>query len=419
MGDFRKNLITLVSGAGVTQLIPLLLAPVLARLYAPADFGLLALLMSIVGILGAVVSGRFELAIMHARGSSELRNLLFLPVLATAVGSLFFGGIMAVFHNQLAALFQKPALADWLIWGGIPLFCAGIVQTCTIYLSRKKEYRTVVTGRISQNLITGAVSISCALVVSNGNGLAFGYVVGMLVIVIYFVKRVSWSLQGVSLSRLGALAKKYRQYILFSAPAALLDAATQSVPIFIIGAFYHAGVLGYFSQANRLLAVPLVLIGASVSQAFFQHAAEQRRERSPLMPLLYQTTKKLLLYSLPFFLIFMIIAPTAFRVAFGENWMVAGEYARLVAIGYWVRLGVSPISQIFFVVQRVKLGSSWQLLYFLTSSSIFFMAAKQNISIDNFLIVFALHEILLYTIYFMMARSACRQDDINRFSIAA
>lgn len=411
MSEFRRNLITLVSGAGLVQAIPILLAPILARLYSPEDFGLLAMMMATVSTLATLVSGRYELTIMGARNKIELSNLVTLPLLMTGIISIVLGILIMLVHAQIAQLFGKPALSQWLIWVGLPLLASGLIQTYTVYLSREKRYKRIVAGRIFQNLIAGGVSIVAALLGFNTLGLVLGYMSGLSVSAFYFTRYAAVPLRGVSLARMKTLATKHYQYPLFSAPAALLDAATQSAAVFIIGYFYHANILGYFSQANRLMAVPLVLIGASVSQTFFQHAAEQRRQHAKLTPLLLNTTKKLLLYSAPFFLLFIFIAPAAFEWAFGPGWSVAGDYGRLVAIAYWVRLGVSPISQIFFVVQRVKMGSLWQMGYFVTSISVLMIAGAAGLSINKFLLIFAAHEICLYGIYFIMALIVCAKDD--------
>jgi O-antigen/teichoic acid export membrane protein len=40
--DFLRNTVILVFGTGIAQMIPILLQPVLRRIYAPADFGAFA-----------------------------------------------------------------------------------------------------------------------------------------------------------------------------------------------------------------------------------------------------------------------------------------------------------------------------------------------------------------------------------------
>ncbi len=45
---YMKDILVLTSGVGVSQLIPLLLLPILTRFFSPTDFGVLAVYMAIV-----------------------------------------------------------------------------------------------------------------------------------------------------------------------------------------------------------------------------------------------------------------------------------------------------------------------------------------------------------------------------------
>ena len=58
-----KNVLILTSGATVGYLIILLTSPILTRLYSPEEFGVLALYISVVGVLTPLITLKYELAI--------------------------------------------------------------------------------------------------------------------------------------------------------------------------------------------------------------------------------------------------------------------------------------------------------------------------------------------------------------------
>ena len=62
--EFLKNIITLFSGASIAQLIPVIVAPILSRIYLPEQFGLLGVLMALIGIFSVVATFQYESAIM-------------------------------------------------------------------------------------------------------------------------------------------------------------------------------------------------------------------------------------------------------------------------------------------------------------------------------------------------------------------
>lgn len=416
MTEFRKNLITLVSGAGMVQIIPLLLTPVLTRFYAPSDFGMLATFTAFVSVLGVIVCGRYELTIMHAKNKVELANLLVLSALVTFIGSILIGCICFANADHIARFLGKASLEPWVKLCVLPIFATGAMQIYATYFAREKRYPSLVRGRVLQSLTTGSLGVLFGVGRYSFAGLLAGYVLGLVAACVYFYKKLHWSLQGVTRLRLRMLLMRYRQYPLFSAPAALLDTATQSVVVFMLSRFYSGDTLGYYSQAHRLLVIPLALIGTSVAQAFFQHASEQRRRKQALLPLLNQTSRKLLIYSAPCFVVFVLLAPFMFELVLGKGWSMAGEYGRLVAVAYLVRLAVSPVSSVFLVVERVRVGALWQLIYFCSSFTVMTFTAWMRTPVKAFLIVYAVHEIILYGLYFAFARHVCKVDDMKRLA---
>jgi O-antigen/teichoic acid export membrane protein len=151
----------------------------------------------------------------------------------------------------------------------------------------------------------------------------------------------------------------------------------------------------------------MVFVGTAVSQTFFQKAAETYRQGASLRYLLINTSKKLFLYSMPVFLTIMIFAPDIFALGFGKNWRDAGNYASWVALAYWVRFSVSPVSTIFIVVNKLKVGTLWQIIYFFSSFVVLGIAAVMAVPIRAFFFIYAVHEIIIYTVYFLMAYRVC------------
>ena len=62
--SFFSDVLKLVSGASIAQLIGLIAVPIITRLYSPDDLGLLTVLTSIVSIIVVISCMRYELAIV-------------------------------------------------------------------------------------------------------------------------------------------------------------------------------------------------------------------------------------------------------------------------------------------------------------------------------------------------------------------
>ena len=62
--QYLRNLFTLTSGIGVSQLIPLFLLPILTRFFSPEDFGFFAFVMAIIQIMAISSTLRLEMAVV-------------------------------------------------------------------------------------------------------------------------------------------------------------------------------------------------------------------------------------------------------------------------------------------------------------------------------------------------------------------
>ena len=63
-GSFFKGVVTLLSGTIISRIVAIIGIPVLARIYTPAEFGVLALFTTISALVTSVACGRYEMAVV-------------------------------------------------------------------------------------------------------------------------------------------------------------------------------------------------------------------------------------------------------------------------------------------------------------------------------------------------------------------
>ena len=106
--DISRNVSTLVAGTALAQLIPILLQPLLRRFYSPEIYGAYAVYMSVVGILFAVSSFRYEQAIIHPRKDKESANILALSQSLNFLFSILLLICILVFKSAIAGFLNIP-----------------------------------------------------------------------------------------------------------------------------------------------------------------------------------------------------------------------------------------------------------------------------------------------------------------------
>jgi O-antigen/teichoic acid export membrane protein len=86
---FARGVSVLVGGTAGAQLITVLAAPLLTRLYSPEDFGLVAVCASLLALIGVISSRRYELAIPLPDDDVEEANVAMLSLLLVAMTTVF------------------------------------------------------------------------------------------------------------------------------------------------------------------------------------------------------------------------------------------------------------------------------------------------------------------------------------------
>src|SRR5690606_33907739 len=73
---------------------------------------------------------------------------------------------------------------------------------------------------------------------------------------------------------LAEVARRYRDFPLFRAPQVLVNAASQSLPVVLLAAFFGPATAGFYTLCRTVLGVPSQLIGSSVGDVFYPRIAE-------------------------------------------------------------------------------------------------------------------------------------------------
>ena len=190
--SFFSNVLKLVSGTTLAQLITILTAPIISRLFAPDDFGVLTVFTSLIGIISIVICLRYEYAIMLPEDDGDAANL-FALCLAMAFG---ISGAVAVFllftGHSLANLLKSPELYAffWLI--PIGLLIQGLFAALNYWNSRTKHFGRLSIARVAASLTTSALPIFLAFRGhANAASLIVSYLAGTLIFVTVLGLQVS------------------------------------------------------------------------------------------------------------------------------------------------------------------------------------------------------------------------------------
>ena len=397
--DFARNVVTLMTGTAIAQAIPIAIMPILTRLYTPEDFGLLALFMALFSILSTISTGRYELAVMAPATNEKAQDVVFLSILVALGVLMVTGPPIWLFNSEIASLLGNPEIGVWLCLLPLIVFSSGVYQSIDYWLNRQNRYKDMAGNKLIQ---AGSVSLAQAMLFHISRaGLVLGSVMGWVLSALFVVRKSRLQFRDFDFRLSRKMAIRYKEYPLFQAPFSLLNSMSSQAPIFFITKAFDAGIVGFYSLVIRILSAPAALIAKSTGQVYFQRVSLHARSAPELLLNdLYEVGMKLFVIALMVFTPVLFYGAEMFIMVFGDGWAQAGAYAQVLVIAIAVKFVVSPLSTIFMAIDKIKVGAFWQLVYFLTTILMLFLAVL--FEFETFVWIYVVHELFLYTFYFML-----------------
>ena len=148
------------SGQLAIVVIQLLQTSVLARVLAPADFGLMALALVITGFLSAYMDLGISAGIVHKRtiSHSQLSSLFTINLVAGLV-ALLAGVLLA---KPLAHFFNEPSLSDFVVLGSLAVAASSAGLQFRALNQKFLRFSRMAIIDVSATLLGAAVAVTSA-----------------------------------------------------------------------------------------------------------------------------------------------------------------------------------------------------------------------------------------------------------------
>lgn len=353
--SFGRAVALLAAGQGLAALIPIVAAPVLGRLYHPADYAALATYMAIGALLGSASALQMQNAIVAERSDRDAVALVSVCMVAafgvSALACVVSAGLFVAYRHDP----EWSGLSGWFLLLPVTTMAAGIINAIAALANRYSRYGFMARVQIMSVLVATALSIVLGFFGAGAQGLFAAYFLQQALTLLAHVVLLR-SLPAFAFerraTRLAALFRRHRRFALFTLPSEFIGSFSQGLPIFALSWIGETTTLGAFNRARQLVMLPFNLLGQSIAQVFRQRAATQYHATGSCRTLFGKTFLALLVMGAPPIAVLMLIAPDLFRIVLGPNWTEAGEIARIIAPMLLARLLVSPLSSVFHFTQK-------------------------------------------------------------------
>ena len=333
---FRLKVLQVAGGTAVSQGLLVLAAPVLTRLYAPADFGVLAVYLYLVSILVIVASLRYESALPIPEDDGEAIHLLAVCLLLVAATSSLASVALYLARERVLAWMGSPALAGYLWLVPVSILGAGFYQVFNCWAIRKGGYGRIARTKVTQGLTTLGLQLAVGAMAPGPVGLLVGDAAGRtngtrtLAMLDW---REDWRrLRTVSPEGMWKVLVRFRRFPFISSGTAFMNTLNLRLPALLLAIHFGPAVAGGFTLAQRVFALPSSVIGEAVAQVYFGEFARLSKSRAGnLMALFQGTVRRMLLLGLPVMLLSSLAGWFLFPVLFGPAWKEAGLFVVAIA----------------------------------------------------------------------------------------
>ena len=384
LGGIARDFAVVGGSTALGQAAILIAAPIVARLYEPKDFGILAAFAAILSILVAIASLRFDLAIPIASDRAEALHLVLLSNAIAIVASVLVAIALLVWGADLAAALGGPELASVLWLLPIALFLACLTQTLASWAVYMRTFSDLGRMRVVQGVTQAGGQVALGLLRVGPIGLVLGDAASRFVGAGQLLRAVLAGLRStrMSMSQLVGYARARWGFARVMTGASFLTALSLQAPFLIIPAFFDLGSSGQYFLSLRVLAIPASLVVAAVGQVFFGEASHRRIEPERLHELTHDAAASLLVFSIPTYGIALVAGGALIVLVFGAEWQLAGLYAQIMAPSLIFWTVANPMSSLPLVGRRER-------------ESLLFTAAELGLKIVALGIGAALHSLTL------------------------
>ncbi len=377
-------------------MIPFLLAPLITRIYTPADFAAYEIFANFLMVLVAICCLRYELAIILPKTTSESFGLIKLCFRILLIITGLSALVILPLRNWFGRVLENDALPQLLWWLPPTLFFTGAILILNSYMMRAGYYKTLASNKIIATTSTHGSRYLLGLSFPVPTGLVASYFLGSIIPLLSLLLRRNIRIIPLILNRtkidLRALAIKYKEFPLVNGSHSFFDEGQKTLLIGVISIYYGEVTLGLFALTFRYLRIPVQVFGSSLSQVFHPKLAKEYNEGLPIRHQVKRVSQSIALIGvIPFTVLFFYGEPL-FAFVFSEEWRESGHFAEIIAPWLFLSFISSPLSLLptilsrqrsFFLISFIGSGGSLIAVGILAYSGYGFLTALWTMTAIN------------------------------------
>lgn len=310
-----------------TMLIRFISGIILARLLTPFDYGCIGMLSIFMVLAETFIDGGFGSALIQKkRPTQEDYSTIFFFNVGMSV---LLYAVLYVSAPAIARFYDIPLLCDVLRVQGIILFIYAFNVIQKNQLRKKLNFKVLSIVTITTSLIALGVTVFMAykdygvwaLVAQN----IITAAIPALVFWFYIKWRPIWTFSWTSFKELFGFG-----FYMFLTH--LVNRFGQQLQGLLIGKFYNASTMGYYSKADATEKLASTSISSVMTQVTYPLYAEVQDDKEKLTSMIRRITMTLSYVTFPLMFILLLCAKPIFVLLYSDRWLQSVPYFQVLCL---------------------------------------------------------------------------------------
>ena len=369
---FAKDVLKMASAPLCTQVLGLILMPIITRLYLPDVYGTFYLFSSMVMPMAVFVGLGYSGSIVLPKKDEVASNMLCVSLFFTVLITILTIPLILFGSEYLLKWIKAPELRVYLWFIPISVFAHGLYLSLRYWNVRSKQFGRIAISRISNAVVNKGITLGAGfsgftipgslIVGSIGGSLAMSGILGGKVWQEsgqLFKRSIRWHnmVEGM---------KQYRKFPIYNLWTDCFSRLSLAIIMFLFSFYFSKTVIGYYGLGLAILTIPLTLIGTNIGEVFYQRAAKKRHDGT-IAALVENLFKQMTCISMLPFLVLVIIGDSFFSLVFGANWTEAGIYAQILSFKIFISFIINPVLSLPTILEKQEINLILCIVTTLTS----------------------------------------------------
>lgn len=374
----------------IVTILQIIQLSILTRFLNPSDFGLMAIVMVIMGFVIAFIDMGISNAIIHKQDITreELSSLYWLNVFA---GFMIFI-IVSIIAPFISAFYHEESLTQLIVLMSTTFIIQSFAQQYNVLLQKELRFKEIAKIEIISKLLNLIVTIGFAYFGYGVFSLVYGAIIGSIVQTCQYLMVGLKEYKPYFRFKLSDV-KKFLSFGLYQMGERTVNYFNYQIDTILIGKLLGMEALGIYNIAKQLVMRPAQVINPIITRVTFPAMAKIQNDIPKLKEVYLKTINYLYSVNFPIYAFMFVFSKEIVLILFGEKWLEAVPILQILAVWAAWRSTGNPVGSLLMARGRADLGFLWNLgLFFYIPLGIWLASNWQliGIAIGQNVIIFTL-----------------------------